>query len=302
MNHSSWFGREATAAGLVFIVLAALTVLPQFALIAVWLLPMPLIVFTVLKARIVTPFLALAAGGSLLAVGFGWSALLFALGIYFIGWVMGESIASSESPYMPLITGTLVLVMLELVLLALVRFSGTDIYSALTSQINQSLQQDAALFKVNQASLPAIVKSAVDWVRMMIPGLLVVFAFLWAAVNLLLARLILGEKAGPRKPLLSTWRLPNSIVVVYVIALIFAMFGGFKNYSVFAQLVNNTMFLAGFFIGIQGLAFIWRKIGQRKTRYVWLVLLLIASTFRIVGDLFVLIGLFDSVRTTRRPL
>lgn len=302
MNRTSWLGREATAAGLVFLVLTALTVLPQTAFLAVWLLPMPLIVFTVLKSRFAPVVLAMVAGMALLAVGFGWSAILFALGIYFIGWVMGESILNSESPYTPLITGTLVFVMLELVLLALVRWSGTDIFAALTQQINLSLQKDAQLLKMNQTSLPEMVQAAVDWVRMMIPGLLGVLAFLLAALNLVLARGILGEKAGPHKPFLSAWKLPNSVIAVYVIALTFALFGGQKNPTIFWQLVNNTMFLAGFFIGIQGIAFIWRKIGQRRGRYIWLVVLLLASTFRFVGDVYILIGLFDSVRTTRKPL
>lgn len=296
MTRASWLGREGAAAGLAFLILAALSALPQFSLLVVWLLPMPLIVFTVLRMRFVPPILAAVAGACLLAVGFGWSALLFALGIYFLGWVMGESIMKSDSPYAPLITGTLVLLMLELVLLALIRWSGTDIFAALTNQITLSLQQDQKLLGLSQLSTPDMITTAVQWVRMMMPGLLTIFAFLLATLNLLLARLLLGQKAGPRKPLLSTWRLPNSVVTVYVLALTFGLFGGLKSQPVFWQMINNVMFLAGFLIGIQGVAFIWRRIKERRGGYVWLVLLLLAASIQLVGDIYILIGLFDSVR------
>ena len=303
MNQENRYGREALVAGVVFVILAAISVIPLFTLWVVWLMPIPLIVFTVLNKPKIPPLLAVLSAGCLLLSGFGWSAFMFGLGIYFMGWVVGESLRKAESPYSPIIVGTLVMVMLEMVLLALIRFSGVDIFSSLSQQISAALTRDhtqTQLLHLDAQQVQQLAADTTAWIRMMMPSLIVVFAFLFSALNFLLSRSILTGEQAVRQPLLSTWRLPNSVVGVYVLALTFLMFGLLKDQPFWWQTVQNVVFLAGFFLGIQGIAYLWRKLRQSPGRYVWLTLLILGSSLRIVGDVYILLGLIDSANRVRR--
>lgn len=293
----SSFRRERFVAGVFYVLIAGLCLLPGANLLFIWLLPVPLIVFHVSRLRWPTPFMALVATGCLLVSGFNLTALLIGLAVYFLSWAMGDALAQMESPYAPLITGTFVFIMLELVILALTRWSGVDLFTALSNQFAQTLSSNSTMLGVNQGALSQFESQEMGTIRLMFPAILCVMAFLAAAVNLLLARLVLRRRIASA-PLLRNWRLPYSVVAVYFITMAFVLFGWLRTSPLLWQAMNSGMFLSGFLLGIQGLALVWRRLYQRQLAYVWLTILIILSAF--IGNLFVLFGLIDSMLRARR--
>lgn len=300
MDHNAKFGREAVLASVSFIVLLLMAMNPQSAWLAVWLLPVPIIVFHVIGQRRMSVGLACVIAVFLFILGLGITSLLCALGAYFIGWVMGESIRNSDSPYLPLITGTLVVVMLILVLLALVHWSGYDIYTLLSQETNVWLKQEQLMFGLDAAAAGQMATEIGQWIHLMIPSILCTLAFLVATLNLLLARAMVGAKKLAMKPILLSWRLPNSVILVYVLSLTMVLFGWGKDLPVWWQMANNLAFIAGLFIGIQGIAVVWRRLQNTRIRYLVLVLMILAASVKLIGSIYILIGLFDSMNRVKR--
>ncbi|MDQ0190930.1 DUF2232 domain-containing protein [Alicyclobacillus cycloheptanicus] len=297
MNQDTSYRRERLVAALISLILLGVSLLPGFNLMMLWLFPLPLIIFHVTGAKRVSTVVAVLFAGGFLLSGFGWSAVLVAVAMYFLSFAMGDALQGSDSPYAALITGTLVFVMLELVFLAFLRWAGIDLFQDLSRQISNSAALYQAFPGVGQQSLNTFVQQELQTIQLMLPGILCMFAFLAAAVNLLLVRLVLRRTCSWQSLLLN-WRMPYSIVAVYMVSLAFVLFGWFRDSSFLWPAANNAMFLGGFFLGIQGLAFLWRRLHGRQLAYLWLTLLIGLSAF--LGNLFVLLGLIDSMVRARR--
>lgn len=308
MNREDFRSREATAAFLAFAALITLIALTPLAQLLIWFLPIPLIAFDALGSRWMPPILAALATASLLLVGFNWMALLLGLCVYFISWVMGQSIRRVESPHLPLITGTFVFIMLELVLLAFFRFNGIDINAALSQMVQTYLTQNPALLHAaNGQSVRQLTDAMLQQVHVAFPAGLTISAFFLALANLYGARALMGRRAVDRLPVLLTWRLPYSVAVAYVISLAFVLFGWLQHQPFWWQIVNSVSLLAGFFIAIQGLAWIWRRIHHVRGAYGWMWLVVILSLLLnvvggwvIIGNVLILIGLVDLINSSRR--
>lgn len=300
MDHNLKFGREALVASVSFCILLALASDPTVALIVLWLVPFPIIVFQAIGQKYVSIGLACVIAVFLFLLGFGLTAVLCAFGIYFIGWVMGESIRNADSPYMPLITGSLVIIMLILVLLALVYMSGFDILSAIMQEIDLGMKGEQSIFGMDARSAAQLAADFKQSVHMMFPAILCIMAFLIAAVNLLLARVAVQSKTMVLRPLLLTWRLPSSAITIYVVSLVIVLFGWGKDQGLWWQMANNILLLTGFFLGIQGIAFLWRLVQGFAGRKILLILLFVLAGVQIVGSVYVLLGLFDAINYSRR--
>jgi uncharacterized protein YybS (DUF2232 family) len=298
MNAGGNFAREYLLAGIWFVLLIALSLTPTCAPWVVWLFPVPVAVIYVVGSRGAAAVMAMIAGLDLAAVGFGWASILFALTIYVMAGVMGEALARRDSPYAALITATLVGTMLEIVLLAALRATGVNLYATLRDAVSQSLAADSRWLAGSDIEVQGLVGDFVTWLQTMLPAVLATLAFLVAAVNwLLCARLL--RRCHPPTALLSRWQLPRSVVTVYLLAIVCLLLNLFSDWSLWSQTVRNALFLSGFFLGIQGLSYLWRRLERQRLRYLWLAFLVLAAGVKLVSDVYVLLGIYDILRVSR---
>lgn len=298
MNRSRLRGRAPWVALVLFFTLAGLAALTPLTGVVIWFLPTPIIVFTVLKSKVMPPVLAVLTCLLLFAVGLGVASIVFALGLYFVGWVVGESINSAESAYPPLVTGTLVFVMLGLVALAFLRWSGVNVYHELLNQSRASLHLYQPMLQMTTDQSNQMSVDFADSMNMLIPAVLVIAGFLGALVNYVAACSLLPvDKGFHRPPILSTWRIPNWVAVVYIISMAFVLFGWSKSAPFLWHVINNAAVLSAFFILVQGIALVWRKVGKWPLRYLWLLLLAVLAA--LLSSLFILLGCVDTAWTRR---
>jgi len=299
MNRSRLRGRAPWVALGLFVILAGLAEFTPLTGLVIWLLPTPIIVFTTLESKTIPPALAILTGIILFTAGLGWTAVVFALGLYFVGFVVGESIKSAESAYPPLVTGTLVFVMLGLVTLAFLRWSGVNIYNELLTQSRASLLLYQPMLQMTSGQTNQMSTDFANSLNMLIPAVLVIVAFLVSSINYIVACSVLAVSKGVyRAPLLSTWNIPNWVVFAYFISMVFVLFGWSKGTPFVWHVMNNATVLSGFFILVQGIAFVWRKVKRWPMRYLWLLLLGVLAA--ILSSLFILLGCVDTALTTRK--
>ncbi|MCL6597721.1 DUF2232 domain-containing protein [Alicyclobacillus macrosporangiidus] len=301
MNEGGQFSREARTAAVVFFVLLGMTLVPPFTLLTAWLLPVPMIVFWRLGHRRVAMVLTGVVALALWAGGMGMAGVFMALGVGFVSYVMAESMRTVESPFAAIITGALVFIMMELVVLALIRWSGIDIFDALVRDLQDSLRQQQGMMGLDDAAVRTLAADVAQWIRLMFPAVISVVSVLLAGVNLVAARWLLRDRIAP-KPLLSAVRLPSSVVLVYVLSLAAVLLGWPKETPFGWQLVNNAAFLAGFFLGVQGVSFLWRRVRGRTGQHLWLVLMLAGSLLRPVSSIYIVLGVIDVMNHSRRRL
>ncbi len=308
-HHSAF--RLQTVALLLFAALIAASLLPQTSWAAIWFLPIPVIVFTALKPLWWPVGLSVVFTICLFIAGYGLSSIALGFAVFLIGWVMGDSVRKRESPYAPIVVGTLVIIMLELVLFALMKWLGFT----LNEIVSQSLQQASAATGFtggNPALWNTIIQRAQESVRLFLPGGVCIFGFVVAALNLVAARQFLRgasvleedgtERTIELRPLLRTWRLPYGVAIVYLAALFCYLFGIFAHHALLWQAVNSAALVSGFFVGIEGIAFMWRRLGERKIRFVILVpLIILGAAIRLVGQLYIVIGIMDMITHERKP-
>lgn len=295
------FTKEMGIAAAAYVVLLSLSLILPFTGLVIWILPFPVIAFSVLQSRTFAAALSVFAGLVLVFAGFGWFALLVAIALYFLAWVVGENISHNNSPFIVLITLTLVLVMLELVLLALFRWQGVDIIGTFKTQLSHSISQESALFGRTGTDTKVLLTQTVTWLKMMFPAIVSLLAGFFAVVNVILLRWLL-KATHPLTPLLRNWRLPYSVLIVYLVSLALLLVHAFQAQSWVWQSLNNIEFLGSLLIGIQGIAFVWRKLQQNSARYFLLVLLLLAVIVPFVSMVYVILGVMDILNESRRKL
>lgn len=298
MNQPRLGGQSTWTATMLFAVLAAAVVFTPLTGLVVWFMPVPFIVLSVQKSRILSIVLALVLALVLVAAGLGLTTIVFALGIYLVGWVMGEAAANSETAYPALITGTLVFVMMSLVGLAFLYWSGVHLQDEVLKQSQQSLQMYQPELHLSPAQVQQMSADVAARMNTALPAILAILSFLLATVNYLIARVLLYSSEISSQPLLSTWRMPNAAVWVYVITTFCVVFGIGKGSSFLWSALNNAFVITGFFLVVQGVAFIWRRTRHLPTRYWWLCLTVVAAV--LLNSIFILIGLLDSMLMNRR--
>lgn len=292
-------GQRRPAAFVLYIFLLGLSFLPGVSLWALWLVPAPLIVFHVTGQRRLTALLASLYTICLLYAGWNAAALVIGAGVYFLSWVMGDAMADSESPYPALVTGTFVFVMIELVLLALYRWSGGHLFTDLSTALTESIRQDQAMLgATSTANATQVAEAFMAWLQTSLPGIVSVFAILMAILNLVVARRLTGQTTS--KSILLDWRLPGSLVGVYITALAIVLFGAQKDVPLWWQAANSAVLIAGFLLGIQGIAWVWRRVYHHRYAKLWLTLLIVGGLVQLIRSVYVLIGLLDMMRRAPR--
>lgn len=296
MNQSDQVGRELILASVVYIGLLGLTLMPMTHSVAIWLLPIPLMVLTVKNVRWAPPVMGAIATLLLATMGLGWFSILYGLAIYFMGWSMGEVLQNQQSPYYALVLGTLTVVMLEIVRIAMFRWAGIDLYGEIKATLLDAMRQDPAVAK---GTIETVVTSLVEQIRLLTPSLLCVIGFFLALMNLLGTKLIMGRQIN-LQGLLTNYRLPQSVVAFYVVALTAVLFHIGETSSFWWQVFSNAEFLGGFFIGIQGIAFLWRRVAKSQARYLLQAGIIVIAPLPVVRSIYILIGLFEMMNRVRR--
>ncbi|MCL6516022.1 DUF2232 domain-containing protein [Alicyclobacillus sp.] len=298
MNAGRYGSREARRAAVVFFVLLVLTVVPPFTLVTTWLFPIPLLTFWWLQMHRTALALTGVVAAAMWLTGLGLAGLFAAVGVGFVAFVMAEALRGGDTPFAPIITGSLVFIMMELVMLAFTRWTGVDLFQSLAAEVERSLREQGA-FGLDDAGVRNLAAQMVQWTRLMFPSVIAVMAMLVATVNLVSARLLL-RRLLPERPFLSAVRLPVSVVVLYVLALGAVLAGWPKEWPIVWQTVNNAAFLAGLFLGVQGVSFLWRRVRGRAGQYVWLALMIAGSLFRPISSIYVVLGVMDVMQQHRR--
>jgi uncharacterized protein YybS (DUF2232 family) len=291
------FNREMGIAGLVYVLLLTASLVPPFQGLVIWLLPVPVIAFAILQSRIYAAVLSVLAGLVLIISGFGAFGILVAVALYFLAWSVGDIISRGHSPFMAVVSFTLVFIMLELVFFALVRWTGADL-SLLKEQLSKSLTQESSLLNKG-VSTKNFVQQAESWIKMMIPALVSITALFFAITDLLLLRWLLKAQVS-MSPLLRNWRLPYSVLLIYLLSLVLILLNAFHTLPLLWQSIHNIEFIGSLLIGLQGIAFVWRKLQSNRGRYMVLVLLFVASIVRYVSLVYVVMGVLDILNETRR--
>lgn len=300
MIESKPISREVIAAGILFLCLLGLSLMTPLTVLAIWFTPIPLSVLIAAGRRTETLLFCIILGIALAVLGLNWAALLFAAAVYGLAIIMGDGIRKSDSPYGSLITATFVTIMLVLVLLALIRSTGINPVHSLQAQLEQSLQLDSRLLggagKQNTRQLADAVMTRIE---LLFPAFVCTFALLVSAVNLYVARWMLRRKIHC-PPILETWRLPYWTLPAYLVILILTLSHAFSSSFLWWQVVNNSQFLLGLVIGIQGLSYLWRRLSQYRFGRFWFMLVMLATVVRLIGSVCVLIGLFDLINDSYR--
>ena len=118
--------------------------------------------------------------------------------MYFMGWSMGEALKSNRVPYQALAVGTLSVVMLELVGLAMARYMGLDFYATLKTIPLEGVQQSSS---VPQAAARNLISELVDRVCLLTPAILCVVGFLISVANVLGAKTDSGAQVLCNRPI-----------------------------------------------------------------------------------------------------
>jgi uncharacterized protein YybS (DUF2232 family) len=297
--------RPPVAAWVVLVALWVLSFHPLSAAIAVWLLPVPIILWTAGEKPALSILTATAYGCALWWGHLGWMAVLFALAAYVIGWVMGETLRTADSPFPALITGTLVFVMVQLVSLAFLRWMGFDLFAVLASQMSQwTADWMTALARSGMSpdwrqtaseTARLLQTEGLTWLRVTLPGWIAVISLVASAVNLSLARLL--WPASQMEGLLRNWRLPYDVIPVYLIALTAVVFHLGESWPVVWQALNSFVLVGQFLLGVQGMAALWRRMeGRPAAGLVWTIVLVLVIVVPLIGTICVLYGMLDCMR------
>jgi hypothetical protein len=294
----------ATAwAALVLLSLALLH--PVTAAAAVWFLPVPVVLWTVTGRPALAIASATVFGAAMWLGHLGWMALFFAIAGYAAGWVMGESLRLERTPFPALITGSLMFVMVELTCLAFLRWLGIDIFGWLDQGMRaylSLLSLDSSVVQWQSSpdhAIGSLQTEVVDWLRTTLAGWIAVFGVCASLLNLTIARGLWPE-ALPRVRWLEGWRLPVNIVPVYLIALTASVFGWGRGWPPAWQAVNSLVVLAEFLLWMQGLAALWRRLGELPNRrWWWGAAAALATIVPLVRTLCVLYGMIDCMRDER---
>ncbi|QQE78936.1 DUF2232 domain-containing protein [Alicyclobacillus sp. SO9] len=292
--------RETGIALVMYILLLSLGLLPGFSVLTLWLLPAPIVALTILRSRRTGFILSLIASAALALTGLGWLAVLLAMAFYFLAWSVSEQLTRQVSFFGPLITFILVLIMLELVLLALLRYTGIDILGALSSEVSRTFTQESQALGLSSSNADTIIKQMQSFITLMFPALLAIIAIVLSMANMVILKWLLRDTV--QISILSKWNLPYSVLMTYLLSLLLLLFNAFKGNHVLWQTLNSIELIGAFLVGIQGLALIWRKLYQNRIRFLVLILLIIGTTVQFISMALIIIGVFDIANRARHNI
>lgn len=301
MNVSRLGGGPSWIALIFFMLLFGIVLLTPLSGLALWLVPSTMVVFVYRGKRFVPLIMALLSAIGLYVAGLGLTALFVAFGLYCVAWVMGESMQQSEAAFPALLAGTLVFIMIFLVMLAFLKWTGVSLQEVAAQQSANSLSAYRSVFHLTGTNPKQLGSDVSHQLLLMLPGILCIGGFVISLLNYVLASTILSVQGSyHRAPILSAWNISPSVSWLYIISMTFVVFGWWRESSYGWPVVNNVMLLSGFVIAIQGEAAIWRHIRTWPLRLLWLWLLMILTA--LLSTLFIFIGLLDSVWKNRRKV
>jgi len=299
MKKYSGLGRQNVVAWLLFVAIAILSLTPA-SLYVVWFFPIPIALLLVHGERRAPIVLAVLATGCLFYAGFGWSALLFGVALFYVAATISDTLKSkSLSLYPGIIVSTIVFVMAELVVLALLKYNGIDVFRSIQLLMHEQIHRDQQILGPNLALATQVADAQLAQLKLMLPGILCVVAFLLASVDMLLTRK-LARRTSAHAPFLSVWYVPQPVITVYFLSLLYVLLSKSTTGTYESQVINNVMYIGGFVIGVQGIAMVWRRISKRRGAKFWLALLVAGAIVPYARFIYVLLGLIDAMNQRRQ--
>ncbi|WP_067930373.1 DUF2232 domain-containing protein [Alicyclobacillus kakegawensis] len=299
MNRHDSMTREYVWAGVWFVGLVALSLTQVGSAWSGWLFPIPITMVYCLASPGPAVVVAVLAGLALLVSGLRGLAVLFVAWMISLACILGEALSRRDSVYKAWVNATLSTLMLELAILASFGGRTADLFESLRGLWMRWLDNGHGV-SIPGAGGGALVDAAIAWLQVMLPGVLVVLAFLLVVVYWGCTRYLL-RRQRPAEGGFAHWRLPRSVVTVYLLALACVLLGVFSSLPLMGQFARNVVFLAGFFIGVQGLVCLTRGMAGGRLRALWLSLLVLLASVRLVSDFYVLVGILDVLRSPRGP-
>ncbi len=284
-------------------VVLLLTLASPFNFITTFLVMTPFVVlYTMLNPKqFVLHVIPIGIIAYFLSGGFG--PIVVTLAIFFLvpSLVMGHMYKKGKTARNAITAGFVVV--LAQLLLELVLFSvlfDINLKAELVAMLTDSFKQFESANLVDAGWAVDSAKAYGDTIMMMLPMLLLTSAFLFTIVTHGLSRAVLRKEAieVPALPKARTWRVPRSLVLYYLIAMI-ASFGLSEGASGYWTIViSNLVPILQFVFIIQAIGFFFFLADNKKWPKV--VPLLMCIPFLVFPMLYVFIGLIDAAFPLRK--
>jgi uncharacterized protein YybS (DUF2232 family) len=283
-------------------VLLLLTLLTPLNVVTTFMIMTPFVVlYTMLKPKLfIAHVIPIGIIAYFLSGGYGPVVLTLALFFLVPSLAMGHLYKRGSTARKAILIGFIVL--LAQLLLELVLFStqfDIDLAAQLTSVLTDNLNQlnTGELFPANWAADTA--KAFGDAIMNMLPMLLLLSAFLFTIVTHGLSRLALRTVGiqAPALPQAKTWRVPKSLVLYYLIAMVASFFLTEESSGYWSIVISNLVPILRFAFTIQAIGFFFFLADAKKWPKV--VPVLIAIPVVLFPPLY-LIGLLDVAFPLRR--
>ncbi|MFZ3577694.1 YybS family protein [Virgibacillus sp. DJP39] len=262
MDKSKSLTNGALLTAIYIVLLLIASFVPIISLVAVFLLPIPFIVFSYRFGwkQSITMFIASVILSSLFATIFSIPVtILMGLG----GIMLGSAMRKKLSPYETMARGTLGFIVGLLCLFSISQFAfDVNLVEEIDQMTEQSLQMSKSFMEQlglgGQEDQFELLQQQANMLMDLIPVGVVSLAIILAFISQWFGYKIINrlDKKQLSFPPFRELRMPVSLVWVYFFALILTLIG-FDPSSIFYHAVNNALVLAGLLMTVQGFSFIF---------------------------------------------
>ncbi len=270
--------------------------IPLLGPLLLWVLPIPFIVNVLRNGRNASIYMLIAA--LVISFLFTLPAVLLSWTFASVGLVLGELYRRKRSAFQILLGGTLTYIGNFLLLYILVVvFTGlnpiVESIDAMKDMVNQ-LQQMPGFGAQNEDQVASLFEQ-LEFVKYLIPSMLIIGAIFFAMITQLIANLILKRlkyEVSPWKPF-HEWSLPKSLIFYYLIVLILALIGLEEGTTLFLLVANLQLLLENAMI-LQGFTVIYAFSKIKGWKLVVPILITVGSFLLMFPlQLVKLLGIFD---------
>lgn len=282
MNRTKILVEGAVSVALFICLLLVTFYIPFATIIFVWVLPLPLIYYTVrhgIRFGLISLVVSLVLSFLLTGLYYG----LFAVFFLISGFAMGYALRLKKSSFAVLLAGSLANIVVLLIYFAgavvLFHFNPID---SLKSMMNQSLDMAQKISPVlNEDTKKAFefYRSQISYIGYLAPSLLVVLSIVYAFLIELICLPILRRLrvVVPKWLPFRLWHFPRSLIWYYLVALVIMLFGHLSQGNGLFIVVINVVFILDVLLIIQGLSFVFYFAHEKSLPLVIPILIAIVS-------------------------
>lgn len=223
--------------------------------------------------------------------GVSLAAVLFA-------WALGDGLRH-DRVWRGAVLACLVTVAFFLAGIAFIQTAGPSFPEVIAREAQATLGAGGMMGILSGISTATLADQIQREIKVYLPGLLVVMGGMAVLANLAAVRLFPILPASARPPLLRAIRFPPAVTGIYALGMLYVMLapGG---EPILSELLGSAWIICTFLLNVQALSLIWWRLCER--RYGWIIqLCAVAGTLLpIVSDVYVLIGILDSLIDFRK--